>query len=507
MPEGIEHMLRLSAQETGAGNELHYRIRDITVDRPYAPDSIEKPERVTLQTYIWQAEGADALDPEGVKKPQMVCMGGLASEPVEIFTNIEANKNFAHNIIGIAHPNAPRSSIEPPESPFNDENSFANSGRAFLGVVEKLLAEKTLDPDRPIIFYGFSTGGAVATAAAAEFCRRRESSPDYAYKDLNISVVLGSPAGFLEMGGYEGEKREVGKIGVPYFIKELITDLAPKKYIQLLTTIGHDPKKILKALDDFHQITKWEKQMNPPGKQTNAHKNIKDIVSDVRNYFHQTIRPAFKKRRSDIIVADEWEQAHPNDKNWKDAANEQRAMALMNVMLAFLPEGHSVTDTIRDHFRRSFIVQPDHPYPALPTNSGIRARENVGHDSTLTDRAAIKNIPIHIFHPEGDAEVPMRKLLTEEDKHELNQLNENSRAERLGEMVRERWKELFTKEEQPNVHVHIIEKPSTHHLSTRHHAGELSMSILRNVMPDLYDKLTHDFTLYGSADASSTTSV
>ncbi len=46
--------LVVTPRETGAAEVLRYQTRDITIDHPYAVNSIERPEKVTLQTYIWQ---------------------------------------------------------------------------------------------------------------------------------------------------------------------------------------------------------------------------------------------------------------------------------------------------------------------------------------------------------------------------------------------------------------------------------------------------------------------
>lgn len=420
---------------------LIFERQEVSIHNPFVPESVEKPKQADVEALIWNKDKEGVEGTEVTKKMQYVVMGGFAINAVEVHTILSALMNHADTVVGVAHMSSPQTKLDPPETPFNDELSFANSGYAVLRVIENLIQKGKLDNSQPITVVGYSSGCTPLIEAISQDIQESEKTGRQRYIQ---SGVFYAPAGILEMGGYEKMAAGTAASMGPYW----------KEYLDHLRNdiVWHLKDRLRGVLDN----------------------KIKGQTAK-----RQDISPVEKSRKEvspDLDKNPRWQLP-----TWQAVRGQHDLFEKIEIMARNLPFVELLA-----HFHRSWIDQGRYGWPHLTpqTNAVKRDTQNIGHNVTEKARASIKDTPILFELMRNDGAVPPDKFLSDEDWQVINEKPKTEQEEIKLDLIIKRAKEKFPLNGD-NVKVLISVGERAHHLAPRSSPEIYESHILRYLQPEL----------------------
>ena len=474
--------IHFKAIDIGASEDTtaqEYRVR---IHKPYAVDSLVRPESVDLQVLVWENPKPEKLPEINHNNPiQIVIIGGFAINPVEVGSEITQLLKYSNKIVGIAHPDAPQSKISPNKSPFNEINTFQNSGIAVYETIRTLIQNGVLDGNHPVTLVGFSTGAAVATETAAiDFDRHKERGENRCIANL---VALVAPAGLHNYSSAK-ELRDLAIASGPKHMASFLEDLAKRKYL----------KRALNKQDA--RLTDLDPSGNPDSflnhvRRMNTREKIlfllQNILETTKNpiinpviWLKQTLDAG--KRLFGNIQAMKTEFF--TDPVWMKIAIPHILFELGEFIARSVPSEE--LKNLLWHFHVMWKDQGPQGEPHFTPQSSAVARSsyNLAHLSGLTSAAKIQDTNILVMLGVNDPVVDPKRLLSHEERANMDQLQNQDKETYITDRVIARVQNIF-----PNavgrVRTEIITGPDSHHLWFRRHAKDTALAILRYSYPNV----------------------
>lgn len=472
--------IHFKALDIGASRDTiaqEYRVR---IDKPYAQQSVVRPESVDLQVLMWEN-----LTPERPPELnqnahiQVVVIGGLAINAVELGSEITELLKYANKIVGIAHPDAPESHITPRTSPFNDVRTFQNSGIALYETVKKLIQEGVLDKNHPITLVGFSTGAAVAVEAVATDIDRHSTSGDK--RLITNLVALVAPAGLHAYGSVK-EMRELAIASGPKYMSAFLEDLARRKDTKQAL---HNPKA---TLNNFDPSTNPEsylnkvKRMKPPQKILFL---LQSILETTRNPITNPItwlRQMMGAGRRLFNNIRAMKKDFFTDPVWMKIAVSHILFELGEFVARSVPS-EELTNLLW-HFHVMWKDQgPQGETHITPPTAAVKRSEyNLANLAGLSAAARIHDTDVFVMLRMGDPVVNPKRLLTPEEVAHMDQLPDHDKEAYLKERIIARVQNVF-----PNttgrIQTSIMTGADSHHLGFRRHAAQTARTIIHHCFP------------------------
>jgi hypothetical protein len=342
--------------------------------------TIEAPEhqKVNLQIAIFirdqtptQQDSNQNISPiPNQQENDAIFMSGFGTRSQDWPVAFAGLSRYWKNIVGIDHPDAPTSKIEPHDKPLNHD-SFANSGFVILRAIETKILDQTVKPGVTAI--GLSTGCPVLLEAVAQDIRETEAGLHERYIK---SLILSAPAGMMERDNFTQIAMGASSGMMPYFKNEYARNLLFRIFHPRSSGTHREPLQ----------------------------------------------RMSFKELRQ------KWQEAD-NNPNWKSVLTPHKSFDLMEYITQYLP-----VDDLMAYFHRIWPNQDPHFLPSTPSIKQNESLiwHNVTDESRNIIKAT--DIRIELFDgdqavpPEGFLDVTDRQeinstALTKDDLQELDEIN------------------------------------------------------------------------------------
>lgn len=473
--------VRLKALDIGASADTtaqEYRVR---IDKPYLEQSVVRPESVDLQVLAWE-------NPKPERPPQVdlnahiqfVVIGGFAINAVELGSEITELLKYSNKIVGIAHPDAPQSTITPRTSPFNDLRTFQNSGIAVYETIKTLIHEGILDRHHPITLVGFSTGAAVATEAVVTDINHHDTSGDK--RLITNLVALVAPAGLHTYGSVK-ELRDLAIASGPKYMSSFLEDLAKRKDMKRVLQNNHVTLQDFDPSRDPQSYLNKVKRMKPEQKVLFL---LQSILETTKNPITHPIAwlkqmTGAGKRLFDNIRA--MKKEFLTDPVWMKIAVPHILFELGEFVTRSVPS-EELTNLLW-HFHGMWKDQgpQGEPHFTPETPAVKRSEYNLTNLAGLSACAKVHDTDVFVMLGMGDPVVNPKRLLTPDEIAHLQQLEGSPQYEPyLMNRITSRVQNAF-----PNaggrVQTSMMTGPDSHHLGFRRHASQTALTILERCYP------------------------
>lgn len=472
--------IHFKALDIGASADSTAQEYRIHIDKPYAEQSVVRPESVDLQVLVWEnqePERPPTLDQQA--NIQIVVIGGFAINAVELGSEITQLLRYSNKIVGIAHPDAPQSTITPKTSPFNDIRTFQNSGIAVYETVKTLIREGILDREYPITLVGFSTGAAVATEAVTMDIDRHDRIGDA--RLITNLVALVAPAGLHTYGSIK-ELRELAVASGPKYMSAFLEDLARRK--DMKTTL-QNPQA---SLENFDPSQNPESYLNKVKRMNGSQKiffllqsileTTKNPITNPTTWLKQTIDSG--KRLFGNIRA--MKKEFYTDPVWMKIAVPHILFELGEFIARSVPS-EELTNLLW-HFHVMWKDQGPQGEPHLtPQTPAVRRSEyNIANLAGLTAAARIHDTDVFVMLGMGDPVVNPKRLLTPSEMTHLATLQPSDQETYIMDRITSRVRDAFPNA-GGNVETNIMTGPDSHHLGFRRHAAHTAQTIMERCYP------------------------
>ena len=273
------------------------RTEGIPVIQDYIGIEAPTGQHVHLKTATWkQTETPSEIMRDGSKRDipnqqnnDAVFMSGFGTRGEDWPVAFEGLGKYYKTLVGLDHPEAPSSRIEPHEKPLNGE-SFANSGFVILRAIEAKINDGTLRVG--VTAVGMSTGCPVLLEAVAlDIAEAEKTGRDRYIK----SLILTAPAGMMDQQSFGKLVSAIGNSTVSYYKNEYWRDLLyrMKHPFQKKST-----EKTPKQKMSFTQLRqRWHDAENPDWKEIKWMNRGFDImeyftqrlpIDNLMEFFHRT---------------------------------------------------------------------------------------------------------------------------------------------------------------------------------------------------------------------------